>query len=112
VLSEPGASDGWKVVPYDFDQTGIINARYAAPVPQLGLRSVRQRLWRGRCVHNDQLDAVIEKFNKQREALEIALLPDGMKDRKSAQRYIDAFYDIINDPKRLNKQIIEKCLAG
>jgi len=112
VLSAPDASDGWLVVPYDFDQTGIINARYAAPVPQLGIRSVRQRLWRGRCVHNDQLDAVIEKFNEQREALELALMPDGMKDEKSAQRYIDAFYDIINDSKRLNKQILEKCLAG
>ena len=112
VLSEPDAEDGWMVVPYDFDQTGIINARYAAPVPQLGIRSVRQRLWRGRCVHNDQLDTVIEKFNEQREALELALLPDGMKSKKTAQRYIDAFYDIINDPGRLEKYILDKCLAG
>jgi len=112
VLSAPDASDGWFVVPYDFDQTGIINARYAAPVPQLGIRSVRQRLWRGRCVHNDQLETVIEIFNEQREGLESALMPDEMRDRKTAQRYIKAFYDIINDSKRLNKKILEKCLAG
>jgi len=112
VLSEPDAEDGWLVVPYDFDQTGIINPLYAAPVPQLGIRSVRQRLWRGRCVHNDQLESVIQTFNEKRAELEAALLPEGMKNRKSAQRYIDAFYDIINNPKRVKKNILEQCLAG
>jgi len=112
VLSPPGATDGWFVVPYDFDQTGIINARYAAPVPQLGIRSVRQRLWRGRCVHNDQIDGVIQTFNEKREQLESALMPEGIRDRKSAQRYIDAFYEIINNPKRLKKDIFDKCLAS
>ena len=35
VLSQPGETTGWKVVPYDFDQAGIINTRYACRRPSL-----------------------------------------------------------------------------
>jgi len=70
VLSQPGETTGWKVVPYDFDQAGIINTRYAMPAPQLGIKSVTQRLYRGRCIHNEQLDGVIDLFNERREGLE------------------------------------------
>lgn len=57
-------------MPYDFDQAGIINTRYAMPAPQLGIKSVTQRLYRGRCIHNEQLDGVIDLFNERREGLE------------------------------------------
>jgi hypothetical protein len=112
VLSRPGQTDGWMVVPYDFDQTGIINPRYAEPAAQLRIRSVRQRLWRGRCVHNDEIDGVIEIFNDKRTEIESALLVDGLRDEKTARSYIDLFYKIINDPKKREKQIEKRCLAN
>ena len=31
VVAPPDSRDGWVVLPYDFDQSGIINTRYAAP---------------------------------------------------------------------------------
>ena len=40
-------------VAYDYDWTGAIDARYAEPAATLGIRNVRQRLWRGwrRLIH-------------------------------------------------------------
>lgn len=112
VLSNPGETTGWKVVPYDFDQTGIINARYAMPAPQLGIKSVRQRLYRGRCIHNEQLDGVIELFNERREGLEEALLQPGIRNEKMAADYIASFYRIINDAKQREKQIEKRCMSN
>jgi hypothetical protein len=112
VLSSPGESVGWMVVPYDFDQSGIVNPRYAAPAPQLGISTVRQRLFRGRCIHNDQLDDVIRLFNERRAELEEALFPDGIRNVKSAADYIASFYRIINDAKQRARSIEKRCLPN
>jgi hypothetical protein len=112
VLGLEGSESGWRVVPYDFDQTGIINPGYAEPARQLGIRSVRQRLFRGRCAHNDELDEVITVFNERRAELEAALLVEGIRNRKSAASYIASFYKTINDPGARARSIDNRCLPG
>jgi hypothetical protein len=112
VLSPPKESLGWMVVPYDFDQSGIVNPRYAMPAPQLGISTVRQRLYRGRCVHNDQLDSVIQLLNERRAELEEALLPDGIRNEKTAADYVASFYRIINDAKQRERSIEKRCLSN
>ena len=112
VLSPPGESLGWMVVPYDFDQSGIVNPRYAMPAPQLGISTVRQRLYRGRCIHNDQLDGVIRLFNKRRAELEEALFPVGIRKVKSAADYVASFYRTINDAKQRERSIAKRCLSN
>jgi hypothetical protein len=37
-------------IPYDFDQSGFVNAPYATPNSRFNLRSVKSRLYRGRCM--------------------------------------------------------------
>ena len=36
-------------IPYDFDMSGLVNARYAAPPEHLPIRLVRTRFYRGLC---------------------------------------------------------------
>lgn len=112
-LAPPGHQSGWISLPYDFDQAGIINTRYSSPASELGIRSVRQRVYRGRCQHHEFLDEVIGIFNDRRDALETALLPDGLEGgtRRSAERYINQFYEIINDPEKLQREIIDECIG-
>ncbi len=43
-------------IPYDFDSTGFVNAPYAEPSAGLGQRNVRDRLYRGYCLHKDYAD--------------------------------------------------------
>ncbi|MCP5145889.1 MAG: hypothetical protein H6978_13860, partial [Gammaproteobacteria bacterium] len=58
------------VVPYDFDHTGLIDADYATPPPNLRIRSVTQRVYRGFCAHNDGIPAAVARFREVRGPLE------------------------------------------
>ena len=113
LIVTPGSENGWIQLPYDFDQAGLINTSYSEPSEMLGIRSVRQRVFRGRCSNIGQLEDTIAIFNERRAAIEAALLPAalGDKPRKTAVKYIDEFYEIINDPKRLKSRILNKCVS-
>lgn len=114
LIVKSGSEDGWILLPFDFDQAGLINTRYSSPSETLGIRSVRQRVYRGRCRHNDQLENTIAIFNEKRADIETALLPPILegRSRKNAVKYIDEFYEIINDPKKLQKKIVKDCVGS
>ena len=111
VIAPPDSNDGWVVLPYDFDQAGIINTRYATPSDLLPIKSVRQRLYRGFCSGNSSLDSTIARFNDSRAAIEdfYGSGPDGSSPNKAALRYLRDFYEIVNDPKKRQKQIVDAC---
>jgi hypothetical protein len=100
-------------IPYDFDQSGFVNATYARPNPRFRLRSVRQRLYRGRCVNNDYIDASLQVFRERRDII-YALIKDqeGLSNgsRKYLLRYIDQFYKLISNPDDLQDKIIGRCI--
>lgn len=113
-IGRPGTQENWVVLPYDFDQAGLINTEYALPSPALDINTVRTRLYRGVCRHNDQLGKTIARFNDKREQIEARLLPESLTsgNRKKAEAYIQDFYTTINDAEKLNEEIIENCLNG
>ena len=108
--SDVAGSDA--AVPHDFDRAGLVNPPYAVPGPEIKIRSVTDRLYRGFCLHNDQLPAAIEAFNEHRPEIEALFhreelpYPDA---RRIALKYLDGFYETINDPKKLKKRIIKNC---
>lgn len=99
-------------VPYDFDMSGMVDAPYATPNPRFKLRNVRQRLYRGHCIHNAHLPAAVQAFRDHRDSL-FALVDneDLLTDRtaKTMRKYLDSFYDVIDDRKRLDREIIQAC---
>lgn len=111
VVGDPGATSNWVVLPYDFDQAGLINARYALPAEGLRIKRVTQRLYRGRCSRNEYLHDTIALFNERRGALETVLLPNVLNERniKKARDYLDEFFVTINDPGELDKKITGAC---
>jgi len=114
ILTEEGSAEHWVVLPYDFDQAGLINTSYAIPAEGLRIRSVRQRLYRGRCRHNPQLAGTIALFNERREALERYLAPSELSERyqKRAKEYIDAFFETVNDPKKQQRYLYNACVGA
>lgn len=99
-------------VPYDFDHTGLVNAPYALPPEGLSARNVRDRLYRGYCLHNEHLPAAISLFQSRREALNAVIagetrLSEGR--RQNARRYIDAFFDVIGDPSAVQRELNGRC---
>jgi hypothetical protein len=100
-------------VPYDFDQSGLVNAPHASPNPRFGLRSVRERLYRGRCINNDYLPATLDLFRVRRDNIE-ALVSQQEELLPGTRRYmlsfIEKFYDTIDDPKRTEKEFVRECI--
>jgi hypothetical protein len=101
----------YTVLPYDFDNSGLISAEYAAPNSILPIRSVRQRLYRGFCAMNADLDQAILLINERRERL-TALLDDDSLSKRSRERalnYLNDYFEIVNDPMEREEQIDGRC---
>jgi len=100
-------------IPYDFDQSGFVNAPYAVVNERFRIRNVRQRLYRGRCVNNEHIAASLQKFRDSRDAI-YALIdePVGLQPyvREELVRYVDGFYKLINKPKDVERKMIDKCV--
>lgn len=99
-------------VPYDFDWSGVVNARYAVPDPQLPIRSVQERVFRGFCREGVDHAALAAQFNARRDA--IWALYEGMAEvtdgeRKRALGYYEKFYETLNDPRRYEREILRAC---
>lgn len=100
-------------IPYDFDQAGFVNAPYAAPSEQFPITTVRQRIYRGRCLNNEHLPTSLQRFQEVREAIYTMLAEhEGLTSmtRKSLKTYVNGFYRVIDDPARVEKHMVGKCI--
>ncbi len=99
-------------VPYDFDWSGVISARYARPDSRLGIRSVRQRRFWGVCRPREEWEAEFPVFHERREAIydlfrsQPDLDPDRLED---SLEYFDEFYEIIGDERKVGREIVSMC---
>ncbi len=100
-------------VPYDFDHAGIVNAPYARPAEELQMSGIRQRRYRGYCVKDMKVfEKVIARYNELKKDIyslygNCTLLDE--KYIKSTIKFLDDFYDTINDPKEWQKDFAYPC---
>jgi len=114
-LIQIGLQDPYLPIPYDFDWSGMVNARYAKPSPVLGISSVRERVFRGLCrEENDYIVAVNLFLSKKEEIYTLYknFSPLKPKRREACIRYIDDFYEIIENPRNFRHNILNNCRAG
>jgi hypothetical protein len=97
-------------VPYDFDFSGLVDAEYATPAPQLPIRNVTQRLFRGVCRPDTDWPQVFADFAAQREAIaELTQALDAPSSvREAAKLYVDGFFEIATSPRR-DREIVDAC---
>jgi hypothetical protein len=102
-------------IPYDFDYSGAVNSAYATPNPVLGIKNVRQRLFRGFCADRSEFAKVFELLNGKKK--EIYALYDDQVGKllrfdvaNETQKYFDEFYRIINDKELAQIEILGRCL--
>jgi len=99
-------------IPYDFDQSGFVDAPYASPDSRLRIRDVTQRKYRGRCQFNEYVDGSVAEFAAKRDAVYgLVETQEGLDDRvkKKLRRFIDRFYAVIDDPGKLQREFIDDC---
>lgn len=101
-------------VPYDFDLSGLVDARYARPDPSLRMQRVTTRRYRGFCTHSAVLAAALDRVLARRRAiLDIAdTLPDpGERVVAPAKRYLEGFFETAADRQRLLEKFERHCLG-
>ena len=100
-------------VAYDYDWSGAVDTRYAEPDPSLGIRNVRQRLWRGVCPDTASLRTAIEHFQAQRPRIDALFDSVPGLEARRAQRmreYFAEFYEIVAEPRRIHRELSRACL--
>ena len=97
-------------IPYDFDYSGMANAEYAVPAEELNLSNVTQRLYRGPCMTDDELQLVVGHFiDHKREVMNIIEEMDLHQAKgKFCLKYSNAFYDLLENPKKIRK-VVDDC---
>ncbi len=102
---------GFIPVPYDFDLAGVINASYAAPPVNLGIKRVTQRLYRGFCDNNEHVPSTLAQINANKSAIYAAFMDDRIREktRKKMTKFLDDFFTLTGDPKKLERRITGKC---
>jgi len=99
-------------IPYDLDASGLVDAHYAAPPDALRVNSVRTRLYRGFCGHNETRPDALARFMDQKQnildlfAEEELLTPSS---RNKAVRFLEGFYTTLAKPGAIDKRLIGKC---
>jgi hypothetical protein len=113
IAKEPRGEGDWiYTIPYDFDSAGMVNAKYAAPPRGLPIRKVTQRLFRGFCWHNDTLDAARDLFREKRDEMMAVLATEERlhsRTRNGVESYLAGFYEIMDDPKKWEKEVLSEC---
>jgi hypothetical protein len=100
------------LVPYDFDWSGIVDARYAVPPPALPTYSVTERFFIGPCRPEYDVRRVVALFNERRaEITDLIRNQPGLADRsqRKALEYIDDFYECVNDERCMRRELIRRC---
>lgn len=99
-------------VPYDFDYSGLVNARYAVPAKALNLPTVRERLYRGPCMTEENIAPYLTRMRSLRDGVmalydQIPGLDPGY--RKDARGYLDQFFRIIDKPGDARRAFVDSC---
>ena len=99
-------------VPYDYDFSGAVGAPYATPPPQLPIRTVRERYYRGYCQPDSLLQSALERFRAAKDSIyahvrAVTELPDG--DRRNLLSYFDEFYQAIENRGLVQREFVRGC---
>lgn len=95
-------------VPYDFDLTGVVNADYAVPPPDLGIEKVRDRLFAGLCLSREEYRDDLKFFLSRKEKLysEINSFEYlNQRSKKDITNFLDQFFVQLEKQKSMDNLI-------
>ena len=97
-------------LPYDFDFSGLADTPYA--VSRLGTDNVRKRRYLGLCKSQVELPNAIIHMQNRREEIEAEVHQlDALSSREHNRtlKYFSRFYEVLDDPKKLEKRVLSRC---
>jgi hypothetical protein len=101
-------------IPYDFDFSGFVNEPYATPPEALPIPNVRQRVYRGYCMHNAEVIAAARQFRDARPQLIAAITSTPGLDPRTQQRaiaFLDPFFADIATDQSTSARVLNRCVS-
>ena len=98
-------------VPYDFDYCGLVNTPYAVPPKEMNIKDVKTRYFRGFC-RADGYQSTIDFYLNIEQDIYTEIESNNYltdKSKSSLVKYINGFYEDLNNPKFVDKKIIRAC---
>ena len=99
-------------IPYDFDMSGLVNARYAAPPEHLPIRQVRTRFYRGLCQPPAVMDEALAHMLSKKDEI-MAMYRDmpelSRTSRNRTLNYIKSYFAMLEDEGHLKKLVLDRC---
>jgi hypothetical protein len=99
-------------VPYDFDYSGLVDARYAVPARMLHLKTVLERVYRGPCRTLEELEPFVAAFRAKKADVmaEVDSVPGlDSGSRRQAKAYLEEFYTTIDNRGALKRELVDGC---
>ena len=114
LFEQKGTGVVWPMA-YDFDWTGIVWTRYSFPDSRLPIASVRQRLYRGICRTPEEWAPTLATF--QAKQTELYAVYDNLPELdpkyiKQTRQYLDEFFEVISNPRKMKREMIDTCRRG
>lgn len=100
------------IVPYDFDYSGMVNADYAVPAEVLGIESVRERIYMGRCRTQEEFLKALEEFTEKKDDFYRIIQEFDLIDERSKKdmiRYLDEFYGKFDNRNTIVYELLHGC---
>lgn len=101
-------------LPYDFDMSGLVNAKYAGPAPTLPIDTVQDRYFLGYCHPDTDWDLLFKLYlGKQEKLLSMTGEIQGLdrNSRRFISRFLREFFTIIGTPDERDEKIVNHCQA-
>ncbi|MFN8256743.1 MAG: hypothetical protein U0W24_13695 [Bacteroidales bacterium] len=100
------------IIPYDFDYSGLVNASYAVPPENLGIKSVLDRKYLGYCRTQEEFSIAVKEFSDKKAEIyktinEFSYLSERQK--KEMINYLDGFYEQFDKQNNIVLSILKDC---
>jgi hypothetical protein len=95
-------------VPYDFDLTGVVNADYAIPPPDLGIENIRQPIFSGICRTREVYTEDLKRFLDAKAKIYSTVndFPHlNQRAKKDISNFLNLFFDQLDKPKKLDNLV-------
>jgi hypothetical protein len=100
---------------YDMDFTGLVSTKYSIPDPRLGIRSVKDRLYRGPCKEATELAPFFGAYREKKDAiLKLYEEQPGLdaRYRKDATNWLTQWFKLLDNPRDAKWMFKDNCVVA
>jgi len=105
---------GKRLIPlsYDFDMTGFVNPSYATVNETLGIKTVKDRIYRGFKRDGSILESVRQHYISKKVELTSILEAhasqfDNEREYKETYKFLNSFYEVLENDKKFKSEILD-----